>query len=335
MQYGPLKLPADILRLRDSMSDSTALVFRSGKLVIVHCLSWEHSRFCCHYYRLLLEQVQCVMRDPDTNRLQLTTLAGRTQFDNWEVHNSVGYGQLGCRVDLAAIKEAASHVCQYKPDRFPGLKLRVWIRDPAECKCESIKCPCKVQMLIFDTGRVIIVGARSTRDVNSVFYRFKALVPQYVDHGKQLPRNQRFEARVARILGHQQVGVPLEDMQNIQSVSYGGAKKRARGAKSEVDTFWDETLDLIQSQSQSQSQNHASAPQNQEGLTPFLRACLQGQEENVRWMLDMDYDAHVAERDVTSGKSALELLQDIPVETRSTQQEAIIRMLQVKRERKG
>lgn len=96
VQYGPLNLPANILRLRDSVSDSTALVFRSGKLVIVHCLSWEHSRFCCHYYRMLLEQIQCVMRDPeDGDRLKLTTLAGRTQFHNWEVHNSVGYGQLG------------------------------------------------------------------------------------------------------------------------------------------------------------------------------------------------------------------------------------------------
>lgn len=249
-------------------------------------------------------------------------------------------------MDLTALREAAPHICQYKPDAFPGLMLSVWIKDPAECECNTIKCPCKVQMLIFDTGKVVIVGARSIRDVNSVFYRFKAMVPQYRDYGKRLPRNQRFEARVARLLGEQKVGVPVEAMQNIKGVTYGTARKnknakhasrkRARGEEepSEEDLLAQETeemgaiMDAIHKQAH---KNDTSAPS---GSTPFLRACLEGQEQNVRWMLDMDYETHICERDSDTDMSALELLQKIPIEVRSTQHEAIIRMLQVKREKK-
>ena len=310
VQYGPLNLPADILRLRDSISDSTALVFRSGKLVIVHCLSWEHSRFCCHYYRMLLESIECVMRDPsDDGRLKLTTLAGRTQFDNWQVHNSVGYGRLGCRVDLAALRAAAPHVCQYKPDAFPGLKLRVWIKPPSECMCEKLKCPCKVKMLIFDTGKIIIVGARSTRDVNSVFYRFKLLVPQFVEHGQQLPRNKRFEARMARLLGEGNLGVPLD---NVSIATRGNIGKRRRRRQEEEEED-DEAGDDLEMLAMLKVLEQQQEPIDTNG-SPFLKACVTGQLENVRWMLEMNRDHHLQERDPVTQKTALELLEAMELE---------------------
>ena len=326
VQYGPLNLPADVLRIRDSISDSTALVFRSGKLVIVRCLSWEHSRFCCHYYRMMLERIQCVMRDSDDgNRLKLTTLEGRTQFENWEVHNSVGYGQLGCRVDLAALREAAPHVCQYKPDVFPGLKLKVWVSDPSKCTCKKIKCPCKVQMLIFDTGKVIIVGARSTRVINSVFYRFKSLVPKYVDYGSQLPRKQRFEARVARLLGTQNVGVNAQEQVQgtIEGLTHGGvAKKRRKKEDTDENEELYMIINAIEQHAQSKTTGNVAGADIE---SPFIRACLDGQFLNVQWMLDMNREQHMLE--MHNGQTALELLLKIPEGERTEEQSKILHLL--------
>jgi len=334
VQYGPLKFAADILRLRDRTSDSTALVFRSGKLVIVHCLSLEHSRFCCHLYRLLLETIQFVVCDPaQENRLMLTTLEGRTQFNNWKVHNTVGFGKLGCRVDLNALRESAPHVCQYKPDIFPGLKLRVWIHPQDQCMCNTLKCPCKVKMLIFDNGNVIIVGARSIRHVNQVFYRFKALVPQYIDESAPLPRALRFEARMARLLDDEHIGVPLEHVTSSKKI-----KK-----KIEVDEEDQDVLNIMMAlKTDSVSLKDADddnvhihkkskkETDDVDTLTVFLKACMRGQEANVRWMLSMNRAEHLAERDARTGFNAIELLETIPVDQRSEQHINILQMLKQK-----
>lgn len=325
VQYGPLKFAADILRLRDRTSDSTALVFRSGKLVIVHCLSWDHSRFCCHLYRLLLERVQCVMRDPDNgNRLVLTTLEGRTQFNNWKVHNTVGFGQLGCRVDLNALRKAAPHVCQYKPDIFPGLKLRVWIKPPEECTCGTLKCPCKVKMLIFDNGNVIIVGARSIKHINEVFYRFKALVPRFEDYTAELPRHMRFESRMARVLATQNVGVSLDNVSIVP--------KRVKNSNED-----DKEMLSIMCVLDGDDGDDVVVPVNdttfvkkqraEDNMSNFIKACVLGQESNVRWMLSINRVDHIAERDTQSGKTAVELINDIPEAQQTEQHHNILEML--------
>lgn len=323
VQYGPLKFAADILRLRDKTSDSTALVFRSGKLVIVHCLSWEHSRFCCHLYRLLLERVQCVMRDPaQDNKLVLTTLEGRTQFNNWKVHNTVGFGKLGRRVDLNALREAAPHICQYKPDIFPGLKLRVWVEPRDKCTCNTLKCPCKVKMLIFDNGNVIIVGARSIKHVNQVFYRFKALVPQYEDHTVQLPRHMRFEARMARLLNTTNTGVTLDNV----------IVKKPK-SENEDDKEMLTIMNVLEEDDDSESPPKVVPPpgvkksRTNDTLSVFLKACVLGRESNVRWMLSMNREQHLAERDPKSNKNAIELIEAIPAIQQTEQHKNILAML--------
>ena len=297
VQYGPLKFAANILRIRDGNNDSTALIFRSGKITAVHCLSWEHARFCCHMYRLMLENIQCVMKDPETGKLQLTNLVGRTQFNLWQVHNSVGFGKLGCRIDLSALLHAAPNVCQYKPDVFPGLKLRAWVKPQEKCTHEnsSLKCPCKVKLLIFDSGNVIITGAKSVEDVNQVFYRFKRIVSKYEDSSAELPKHMRREYRLAQLLEAEGVGVKKEydereEVKDVLSI-----------------------MDSVKRQKKQPTDN-----------SPFITACLTGQENNVRWMLNMN-ETHIQETN-GSGKTALELLYE--VEKKNDQHKRIINLLE-------
>ena len=66
-QFAPCKFAADILRLRDSTTDTTALVFRSGKIVIVRGLTKEHVRYCMQMFRSIIEKIKCVMQDDDGN----------------------------------------------------------------------------------------------------------------------------------------------------------------------------------------------------------------------------------------------------------------------------
>lgn len=312
VQYCPLKFPANIIRLRDRDSDSTALLFRSGKITTAHSLSWEHAQFCCHMFRLMIENVECVMRDPDDdNRLKVTKLAGRTEFANWQIQNAVGFGILNCRLDLRAILDAAPDVCQYKPDSFPGLKLRAWVKPQEECQCEhaALKCQCKVKLLIFDTGRIIITGARSVRDINQVFYRFKAIAPSYVDEKEELPRNERYQARIKSLLEDKNVGaIP----QALVEVDDDEEKE-------------DEELLEIMTKTRKKRLKRARTDGSETEST-FFRACLEGQEPNVRFMLSINGAQHLEERD-DKGKTALERLEEIPEKDRLPAHTNIISML--------
>lgn len=263
---------------------------------------------------MLLENVQCVVKDAETQKLTLTTLEGRLQFNNWKVHNTVGFGQLGCRVDLNALRDSAPHVCQYKPDIFPGLKLRVWVLPQDQCKCNTLKCPCKVKMLIFDNGNIIIVGARSIRHVNQVFYRFKALVPKYTDNDVQLRRTMRFEARMARLLDDEHLGVSLER---------AGKKKK----EIEADEEDEEMLGIMMALPDNSSSKPREGDISSSELTVFLKACMYGQESNVRWMLSMNRAEHLAERDPTTGFNAIELLESIPKDQFTESHANILQML--------
>lgn len=41
------------------------------------------------------------------------------------------------------------------------------------------RCACTIKCLVFPTGRVVLTGGRSMKDINSVFYRMKALAPHF------------------------------------------------------------------------------------------------------------------------------------------------------------
>ena len=224
-QFAPRQFAANILRVTDSLTATTSLIFRSGKIVTVRGLSVNHARYISQLFRSIIERVQMLVRDPDTGKVYSTTLQGRTCFNTPSVHNVVGSGFLGIRVDLPKLREAAPHCCQYEPEIFPGLMFRVWITENQRCECSmaikqelveeddaeeraaeevidlKAKCVCVVKCLIFDSGELVITGGRDVPVVYRVFYRIQRLVGRFEDkEDKDVPRENRFNYRLARLM---------------------------------------------------------------------------------------------------------------------------------------
>jgi TATA-box binding protein (TBP) (component of TFIID and TFIIIB) len=201
-QYAPAMFAANIIKLNDSVTDSTVLIFASGKIVVVASLTENHTRYVSQLVRVIIEQVPCTaMARGGGQVLVNTTLAGRLCFDRCHVHNIVGSGNLGCRINLQAMCDAAPMCCKWFPDLFPGLKCKIWLTASYGCECPAAtaappaalaaatateetdasapppltKCSCAVKVLIFDSGQLVITGAKRVADINSVFFRIKNL----------------------------------------------------------------------------------------------------------------------------------------------------------------
>lgn len=218
-QYAPVQFAANIVKLTTSTSDTTALMFGSGKIVIVSALTEMHTRFMSHVFRLIAEQIPAMVYDPETGEIKEDTLSGHTVFTNNVTHNVVGHGELGCRIDLAALLEANPESIKYLPDSFPAAKASVWLTDDKKCQCKKQqqeddevgavmdkmgggrkKCACTVKALIFDTGEIVLIGARRVQDVNTIFYKMKAMLPRYKSTSAVVPREERFYQRIGSMM---------------------------------------------------------------------------------------------------------------------------------------
>jgi TATA-box binding protein (TBP) (component of TFIID and TFIIIB) len=137
--------------------------------------------------------------------LVMCNFSGRTVFENLKAHNMVGHGDLGVKVDLRALRNANPDSVKWIPDSFPAAKCCVWLTDDNMCHCNQFKqttaaaaasledpdvlkivpkllrkrCACTIKCLVFPTGRVVMTGGRNMSDINSVFYRMKALAPHF------------------------------------------------------------------------------------------------------------------------------------------------------------
>lgn len=319
-QYAPVDFAANILRFRDMFTDCTVLVFASGKVVVVSVRSMPHMRFVSQMLRLVIEQLRCPMLD-EHGSVYIGTLQGRTVFQNCNVHNIVGHGFLGCRIDLQAMCDAAPACCKWFPDLFPGLKCKIWLAPEYRCICgatEAVegvklggKCTCFVKMIIFDTGKIVIPGSRNIRDINSVFYRIKLMAPRFESgpHGASIPREDRFYQRLSTMM------VPTGlTTKNVREV------KRATLTASEA----------IASVLTGCAQKRPPPPSVASGgggstVTPLMRMADEGRVAEVRMAMLIDpAQLHVTD---DQGRNVLARLRRIPLQERSPQHAEIITLL--------
>jgi TATA-box binding protein (TBP) (component of TFIID and TFIIIB) len=219
-QYAPVQFAANILSITTSTTDSTVLVFGSGKLVLVSAISENHTQYINQFFRHIIEQIKCVMLN-ESNKPTFTNLVGRTVFENNVTHNVVGHGDLGMRIDLNALRDSNPGSVKWLPDSFPAAKCSIWITDDNMCHCqgggglpddelESLpvlkkivkrKCHCTIKCLCFDTGKIVMIGGEHVKDVNFVFYRMQQLVPKFrTANQKIIPQEDRFEHRLGTML---------------------------------------------------------------------------------------------------------------------------------------
>ena len=151
VKYDPTRFPGLILKL----NGVSVLVFRTGRLVIAGARSIDKVKD-------IVKRVVSALRDylpeyPSTVKVR--------------IQNMVAKMDLGVRVDLEEIARSTPNVF-YEPEQFPGLIYRPPIGKPV--------------LLVFSTGRVVIVGARSVEDIDRAYHEAKKLVksnPAYSSPG--------------------------------------------------------------------------------------------------------------------------------------------------------
>ena len=337
-QFAPTRFAADILRLDNSSTDTTALVFRSGKIVIVSGKTLEHVRYCIQVFRTIIEKVKCVMMEED-GRIVVDTLQGRTIFSGCNIHNIVGNGDLDQRIDLKALRDAAPKVISWNPDIFPGAKATVYLTDSRTCECSckcnggtkacdpelalqgkrcpknKTKCRCTCRTLLFDSGCCVVTGGQSIADVNKVFFYIKQLAPKFVETGKEVPKHLRFAHRFGKIL-QDGFGKQLPP----PKVKRRKQKGKNNTNKSDVDADEghvmqeDEALAMVVMKGNTKDQMTSHKKIRYQGdydtsVTPFMKACESGQYENVKTLLSIYPDA-VKQTD-SQGRTPLERILNI------------------------
>lgn len=313
IQFAPCKFAADILRLKDSTTDTTALVFRSGKIVIVGGLTKEHVRYCMQVFRSLIEKVKCVMLDEHDNFI-IDNLQGRTVFDGCTIHNIVGHGFLGIRINLKTLRDAAPEIAKWEPDIFPGLKFRAWLTKSGKCECKIVnKCMCTCKCLLFDTGKIVITGGRDVSSVNSVFFRVKRLVPSFQETDELVDRELRFAYRFGKLLQDgfgQKIPQPRneEPAPRQQEQEQKKSNKKLSETEAIALTIAQATQVLEENQPATQKRKIFYEGDNDSSVTPFMKACDLGQLNNVIIMLDCEPE--LAWEEDKNGKTALQRLRD-------------------------
>lgn len=132
--YQPDQFPGLVLRL--DKPKSTALIFRSGKMVVTGAKSTDQ----------LINVVKKIIK------LLMSAGIDITSKPRIQIQNIVASGDLNANVNL----ERAAYMLEdsmYEPEQFPGLIHRM--REPA------------VVLLMFSSGKMVITGAKEEREVEN------------------------------------------------------------------------------------------------------------------------------------------------------------------------
>ena len=149
--------------------------------------------------------------------------------------------------------------------------------------------------MLFDTGKIVITGGREVRNVNSVFFRVRELVPQFEEQGAYVPKDQRFARRFAKLL-QDGFGKKLPPPKTKK-------KKTKEKALDEDEVI---AMALAEAEVPTNSKRLRYDGDNDPKVTPFMKACDLGQYNNVETMMDMD--PSVLEEVDSQGKNALQRL---------------------------
>lgn len=339
-QYAPYLFAALIVKITDSTRKSTALVFASGKIVVVSGLTLNHTRYVSQIVRYIVEQVQCVMMAAEGGAVNPRgSLVGRTIFKDCHIHNIVGHSFLGHRIDLQKMCDAAPACCKWLPDLFPGLKCKIWLTSEHMCVCHSSvkreevhddpdvrkvlggsakqsSCVCSVRVLIFDTGKIVITGGRHVCDVNSVFFRIHELAPQFESHSgnnDKVLREDRFYQRLANMMVPS--GTTGKNVKKVDQKQLGTAEAMTAVFKN------------MSVEQPAVATAAAAAAAQMAKCPPIIRMALDGRLDDLRKWLAID-PTQATDTD-SDGRTALMRIKQIPLQDRTLQHKQIIELLQL------
>lgn len=182
-QFAPNIFAAIRITLRDNASQTTALLFSTGAMVVVGSRSRQHALYWSRVVAVMISSTRFPIYNKKTNQIEMHVLADYMCFDNFKTHNFVGHGYLGHTVDLHAIYNTYPCCTDRFDGLFPGLTCHVWLTKDYACRCTAKNkksCKCSLRVLLFDTGKVVLPGCQSIEIMNAVFYRVRKAVDTFV-----------------------------------------------------------------------------------------------------------------------------------------------------------
>jgi len=138
VEYNPSKFAAATVRIREPRT--TALIFASGKMVCTGAKTEMEARLASRKYVRVLQRFHVPV-----------------SFRDFEIQNIVASTYLGRTMRLMELSQQFGAYVSYEPDLFPGLVFRT--TNP------------KLVFLIFRSGKVVITGAKSRKDIDNTYGR--------------------------------------------------------------------------------------------------------------------------------------------------------------------
>jgi len=149
-EYNPRRFAAVIMRIREPKS--TALVFKSGKLVVTGTKSQDEAKHAARKFGRVIMKVGY----------------SSARFKDFRVENLVSTFSVPFPIHLERLYRSLPNTMhsQYEPEVFPGLICRV----PGGT------------LLIFVSGRCVMIGMKTEEDI---FKAYKYILPKLEEHRKK------------------------------------------------------------------------------------------------------------------------------------------------------
>eukprot|EP01132_Coremiostelium_polycephalum_P001178 gene1178-1490_t len=135
-EYNPKRFAAVIMRIREPKT--TALIFKSGKMVCTGAKSEESSRLAARKYARIIQKLDFPAK-----------------FTDFKIQNIVGSCDVKFPIRLEGLQNAHMSFTNYEPEIFPGLIYKM--------------IQPKVVLLIFVSGKIVLTGAKVREEIYEAF----------------------------------------------------------------------------------------------------------------------------------------------------------------------
>mmetsp|Transcript_9609 Transcript_9609/g.23925 ORF Transcript_9609/g.23925 Transcript_9609/m.23925 type:complete len:228 (+) Transcript_9609:73-756(+) len=145
-EYNPKRFAAVIMRIRDPKT--TALIFRSGKMVVTGAKSEADARTAARKYARIIQKLDFPAR-----------------FADFKIQNMVGSCDVKFPIRLEGLAYKHSHYSSYEPELFPGLIYRM--------------VQPKIVLLIFVSGKVVLTGGKLRKEIYAAFEQIYPVLQEF------------------------------------------------------------------------------------------------------------------------------------------------------------
>ncbi|XP_015514885.1 uncharacterized protein Trf [Neodiprion pinetum] len=145
-EYNPARFTGLIMRIREPKT--TALIFRSGKLVCTGARCEEDSYLAARKFARIIQK-----------------LGFAVKFMNFKVHNIVATCDLKFPIKLENLNHMHGQFSSYEPELFPGLVYRMVLP--------------RVVLLIFVNGKIVLTGAKSRAELQDALTNIHPILKSF------------------------------------------------------------------------------------------------------------------------------------------------------------